>query len=63
MCVSTGVSPLPSGVRDIDSTKVDALTADDEESGKAEQRHSTADHGQLCCFSFAQFQLLNYVPS
>ncbi len=46
-----GFTPLPGGVRDIDSTEVDALTADNKESGKAEQRHAAADHGQLCCFS------------
>lgn len=56
--VSGSSSPLPGGVRDIDSAEIDALTAHNEQRGEAKKRHTAANHGKLCCFSCTQFQLL-----
>lgn len=39
------VKVIPSGVGNINSSQVDALTANNEERRETEQRHSAADHG------------------
>lgn len=52
---------LPSGVRYVDASQVDALAAHDEERGEAEERHAAADHGQLGRLPGAQLQLLDDV--
>lgn len=57
------LSLSPSGVRDVDSSEVDALTAHDEQRGEAEQGDSAADHGQLGRLAGSQFQLLNDVAT
>lgn len=55
--------PSPSGVRYVDASQIDALTAHDEKRGKAEQGHTAADHGKLCRLPRAKLQLLDDVAS
>lgn len=55
--------PLPCGIRDVDASQVDALTAHNEERGKAQQWHSTADHRQLGWLAGAELQLLDDVAA
>lgn len=54
---------LPSGIRDVDSPKVDALATHNEECGKAQQRHAAADHRQLGRLPSAELELLNDVAT
>ena len=64
-CAPTRNSPPPSpcGVGDVDPSQVDALAANDEQGGEAEQRHAAADHRQLGRLASSQLQLLDDVAA
>lgn len=56
-------SSSPGGVGYVDASQIDALAADYEERGEAEQGHAAADHGQLGRLSGAELQLLDDVAA